>query len=120
MKKNTTLSITNARKEIFDIAKDIDSTKSIYTLTEHGKPIVVMLAADTFESWEKTLSLSSALPNLETDMAEAESQVKANQYISLASLFAEQGFLVQDASQHVYVPHRSVKKSKARRKKNTR
>lgn len=50
MKNKTTLPITEARKKIFGIAEDVQKTGVYYTLTEHGRPKMVMLSAEKFES----------------------------------------------------------------------
>lgn len=49
MQTRTTLSITQARKNIFSIAKKVQKGSTHYTLTEHGKPIAVITSAKYFE-----------------------------------------------------------------------
>lgn len=50
MKIKTTLPITEARKNIFNIAEEVQKTGVYYTLTEHGRPKMVMLSAEKFEA----------------------------------------------------------------------
>jgi prevent-host-death family protein len=50
MKIKNTLPISEARKNIFSIAKEIQKSEVYYTLTEKGRPKVVMLSAEKFES----------------------------------------------------------------------
>jgi PHD/YefM family antitoxin component YafN of YafNO toxin-antitoxin module len=50
MKIKTTLSITEARKEIFSITKEIQNEDNYFTLTERGFPKAVILSAEKFES----------------------------------------------------------------------
>lgn len=49
MKTNTTLPITEARKNIFNIAEEVQKENVYYTLTEFGKPKMVLLSAKKFE-----------------------------------------------------------------------
>jgi prevent-host-death family protein len=50
MRTKTTLSISEARKNIFLIAEEVQKKNAYYTLTERGRPKVVMLSAERFES----------------------------------------------------------------------
>lgn len=53
MQTKNTMSITQGRKEIFSIAKDIREKNEYFTLTERGKPAIVLLAAEKFEKMLK-------------------------------------------------------------------
>ncbi|HAT73548.1 MAG: N-6 DNA methylase [Candidatus Moranbacteria bacterium GW2011_GWF2_36_839] len=50
MRTKTTLSITSARKNIFNIAEEVQKDGTYYTLTERGCPKMVVLSAEKFES----------------------------------------------------------------------
>lgn len=50
MKIKNTVPISEARKNIFSIAKEVQVSETYYTLTEKGRPKVVMLSAERFES----------------------------------------------------------------------
>lgn len=50
MKIKNVLPITEARKKIFSIAEEVQKSNIYYTLTERGKPTVVMLSAEKFET----------------------------------------------------------------------
>jgi len=50
MKTKTTLPITEARKKIFAIADEVQETHSSYTLTERGRPKIVVISASRYES----------------------------------------------------------------------
>jgi len=49
MKTKTTLPITEARKNIFSIAEEVQKPDVYYTLTERGIPKAVVLSAERFE-----------------------------------------------------------------------
>jgi len=44
------ISISDARKKIFQIADDVQKANNYYTLTEKGRAKVVMLSFDDFEA----------------------------------------------------------------------
>lgn len=50
MKIKNILSITEARKKIFDIAEKVQKPDTFYTLTERGKAKMVMISAEKFEN----------------------------------------------------------------------
>lgn len=49
MKTKTTLSVSDARKNIFEIVDKVQKPDVYYTLTERGKPKAVILSAEKFE-----------------------------------------------------------------------
>ena len=49
MRTATTIPITEARKRLFEIAREVQKPGVQYTLTEHGKPTVTILSARAFE-----------------------------------------------------------------------
>jgi prevent-host-death family protein len=50
MQVKNTLSISDARKQLFSIADEVQSPDTYYTLTERGRPKVVILSTERFES----------------------------------------------------------------------
>ena len=67
-----TLSITEARGNIFNIADEAQKRGVHFTLTEHGRPKAVLMSADEFESWQETLEVIAEFPDLKKDIKEAE------------------------------------------------
>jgi prevent-host-death family protein len=91
MKTKTTLSITEARKNIYAIADEIQKAEKYYTLTEHGRPKVVMLSAEEFESLtEKSSGNGLVLSD------------KPRQYASSPTVFAR-SLIIRDESRVVYL-----------------
>ncbi len=76
MNVKTTISISEARKKIFEIADEVQSPNNIYTLTENGKPKAVIMSADEFESWMETLEVVKDFPNLKKDLKSLEKNIK--------------------------------------------
>ncbi|MBI2035922.1 MAG: type II toxin-antitoxin system Phd/YefM family antitoxin [Candidatus Liptonbacteria bacterium] len=104
MNIKTTLPISEARKRIFAIAKDVQKPSQHYTLTDKGIPKAVILSAEEFESWVETLEVLQDFPDLIKDVREAERQYKNGEYKTWKEI------------KRVYVSPRSTKKSSKRNK----
>ncbi|MBM3257616.1 MAG: type II toxin-antitoxin system Phd/YefM family antitoxin [Candidatus Nealsonbacteria bacterium] len=94
MDTKTTLSISEARRKIFKIAEKVQKPSTYYTLTEKGKPKVVVLSAEEFESWQEALEVSRIFPNLEKDIKTAEKDFKKKKCATLEEILAKEGFVL--------------------------
>ena len=94
MDTKTTLSISEARKRIFEIAKMVQKPSTHYTLTEKGRPKAVVMSAEEFESWQETLAVIKSFPGLEKDIKKAEREYKNGQCLSLEDVLAKEGFVL--------------------------
>lgn len=83
MSDDKTISITEARKRIFQLAEDVQRPDVTYTLTEYGKPKVVMLSAQEFSSLMETLEVTRILPDLADEVRVAERDYKGGRTIAL-------------------------------------
>ena len=108
MNPKNTLSITEARKKIFDIAKDVQKPGVYYTLTENGKPKAVMLSYEEYDSFIETLEVMEEMPDLAKDIAEVDKAVKTGEYkkwTTLEELLAKQGFVLAEKAKKSYGVH---------------
>lgn len=80
------MSITEARKNIFDLAEKTQTPGVYFTLTEKGKPSVVMMSSEEFESWMETLDIVTEFPNIKKELDRAEAQVRRGETVSLEEL----------------------------------
>ena len=55
MDQATTISITEARKRLFQIAKEVQIPGRSYVLTEKGKPKVVIISFKELDSLKETI-----------------------------------------------------------------
>ena len=94
MDTKTTLPISEARKNIFKIAEKVQKTAAHYTLTEKGKPKIVILSAEEFESWQETLEVMGVFPMLEKDMEKAEKEYKKGRCLTLEDVLSKEGFVL--------------------------
>lgn len=83
MNTKTTITLTEARKRIFNIVEEIQSPGIHYTFTEKGQPKAVLLSAEEFESWAETLEVMKDFPDLKKDIAQAHKEYKAGKFITL-------------------------------------
>lgn len=119
MNTKTTLSITEARKQIFRIAENAQKSGNYYTLTEKGRPKVVLMSAEEFDSWRETIEVMHEFPNLKKDIDEARKDYKKGNYITLDELLAKEGYILADKGKTKYgVQNRYSKKSPKRPRHN--
>lgn len=81
--------MTEARKRFFDIAEEVQTPNNVYTFTDKGKPRVVMMSAEEYESRIETMEVASIFPNLKKDVALAHKEVKSGNFATLAQLLAQ-------------------------------
>jgi len=94
MNTKTTLSISEARKKIFEMAKKVQKPSTHYILTEKGKPKVAFMSAEEFESWQETLEVLRDFPNLEKNIKKAKREYKRGDYSTLESVLSKEGFVL--------------------------
>lgn len=107
-----TLSITEARKKIFDIAEDVQKTGSHYILTDKGQPKAAILSIEELESWRETIDILVHHPTIQNDIKQAEKEFKEGKTIPLEEVMAEYGYAVSDKRKKSYVASRPGKKRK--------
>ena len=118
MDTKTTISLTEARSNIFELAEDVQKPGRYYTLTENGKPKVVLMSAEEFESWMETLDVMREMPDLAKDIEEARADYKSGaykSYITLEELLAKDGFFIADKGKKKYGVSRPTKTKSAKR-----
>lgn len=111
MDTKTTLSISQARTKIFDLAEEVQTPGRVYTFTDKGVPKVVMLSAEEYESLLETLEVMSIFPKLDRDIKAARRDFKKGNYITLDQ------YLKKSKTKHE-VPGNLAKKSPKRLGKN--
>lgn len=77
MNMRNTLSVTEARKKLFEIVDKVSSPAVVYTLTDRGTPRAVVMSAEEYESWVETMEVMRDFPNLDKDVREADAAVKS-------------------------------------------
>lgn len=112
----TTISITEGRKRLFDIADEVQTPNKVYTLTSEGKPKVVIMSAEEYESMIETMEVERIFPDLDKDVAEAEEAFRTGEHKkwpTLLDLERDWGFAVAEKPKEKYGIHtRNKTKSK--------
>ena len=117
MNTKTTIPITEGRKKIFKISDEVQKPGQYYTLTEKGRPKVVIMSAEEFESWQETLEVMKEFPNLDKDIKKAEEEYRKGDYITLEELLEKEGYVLRDKTKKKYgVSSRHPKRSSKRPK----
>ena len=86
MTTKTTVPISTARNNLFQIAEEVQTPGVYYTLTAKGKPSVVMLAAEEFEALQETVEVMRDIPDVLQDIQETEEDLKSGVYKQYHSL----------------------------------
>ena len=116
----TTISISEARKRIFEIAEEVQSPGRVYTLTADGKPKVVVMSAEEYESMIETMEVQRIFPDLDKEIAEVEEAFRTGEHKkwpTLDDLKRDWGFAVAEKPNKKYGVHtRNKKKGKKKSK----
>lgn len=119
----TTLSISEARKNIFDIARDVQKPNQYYTLTENGRPKAVILSARDFESWQETLEVMRDFPSLDKDIKQTDRALATGVYkkwATLDDLLKKEGYVFADRSKQEYGVRTTAQTKRGKRTKKNR
>lgn len=104
--------VSQARKEIFSIMKQVQQPGQHFMLTENGHPKMVILSASDFESLVETVDVLRAFPDLEDEISEAEEEYRKGNYTTLDKVLAEEGYIkITEGTKRHGLQGRSAKKS---------
>jgi len=85
-----TLPLTEAKDQLSGLIEEAQTTHEIITITRHGRPAAVLMAADDLESLHETLFWLSQ-PGIHESLVEAEREYAAGETVSGEDLRAEFG-----------------------------
>ena len=91
MNPKTIISISEARRRIFEIAEEVQKPGVQYTLTDKGKSKLVILSADEYESLMETLEITSD-PAAMARIQKAEQEYERGEYVTWEELKKELRF----------------------------
>jgi len=113
MNSKNTLSLTEARKNIFDIAEDVQKPGTYYTFTENGSPKAVLISAEQFDSLMEDLELA-ADTDFAKRIAQAEKEFEKGSYVTLDELKKDLNY---DTKKAFMVREKTSKKNQYKTKK---
>lgn len=117
MNSKRTISISEARKRIFDIAEEVQKPGRHYTFTEKGRPKAVLVSAEEFDSLMENLEILSD-PKALARIEKAEQEFDRGEYSSWDQVKKELGWdklqpsLIMDKSKKAYKANRGRRKKK--------
>ena len=76
-----TIPITEGRKELFKIAEEVQKPDTQYVITREGKPGVVLMSAEEYDSLIETMEILSD-PKIMEDIKKAEEDYREGRYSS--------------------------------------
>lgn len=75
------ISISEARKRIFEIADEVQKPNNYYTFTENGRPKAVLMSAEGFDSFMEDLEILNS-PKTLASIKKAEEEYERGEYIT--------------------------------------
>lgn len=107
------ITITEARKKIFQIIKEVENQDIYYFLTDRSKPKGVIISAEELESLLETIEVLTEFPNLGKELKKLKREYKKGKFIPLDKILASQNFLM-DKGKKYEVSNSITRKSKKR------
>ncbi len=89
-----TVPLSEAKDKLSGLVDEAESTHEIITITRHGRPAAVLMAADDLESLQETLFWLSK-PGIVESVAAAEQEYAAGKTVSGDDLRAQFGLPAQ-------------------------
>lgn len=120
MKSPKILSISEARKDIYNLTDEASKPGNHIILTENGRPKVVIMSAEEFESWKETLEVQTMFPDLLEDVGRAHELYKWGDYITLQDILAKEGYVLADKGKQKYGVSDRTSSTRAKRSRTSR
>lgn len=118
MDTKTTLSITDVRKNIFQIVGNAQKPGVYYTITEKGRPKAVIMSAEEYESWMETMEVMRDFPDLKKDIKVVDRAIKTGAYKNwdtLEDIMSQYGYILADKGKNKYNVGNKISKKRAKR-----
>lgn len=122
MKIKNVISISEARSRIFEIADDAQKPGRYYTFTENGKPKVVLMSAEEFDSLMEDIEILNN-PEIMANIKKSQEEFEAGEYVTLQELEKELGYarlkipqlVLRDKSKKRYRVKKTQKNNKTKK-----
>jgi antitoxin YefM len=99
------ISISEARRRIFEIANEVQKPNTHYIFTENGKPKAVILSVVEFESLLETIEVLEEFPDLDKNIVQLERDIESGEvknYKTLEEVLEQEGFVMADKGKETY------------------
>jgi|SRR3989338_7947654 len=74
------ISVSEARRTIFNISRNVQAPSTRYLLTEKGKPRMVILSADEYDALVETREALLDIPDLQKLFVDVRRDIKTGNY----------------------------------------
>ncbi|MEK7142905.1 MAG: type II toxin-antitoxin system Phd/YefM family antitoxin [Patescibacteria group bacterium] len=91
-----TITITEGRKELFRIAEEVQKPDTQFVFTVEGKPGVVLMSVDEYDSLMETMEILSN-PEIIRDIRQAEKDYREGKYSSWEEVKKELALMKEPA-----------------------
>ena len=86
----TTLSVSDARANLYDMMDEVQKYHRRFIITHHGKPQAVLISIEDLESLEETIEILSN-KKLMADIHQSEKGIRTGKYYTLEEVMKEIG-----------------------------
>ena len=86
MNAHTTFPLTEARRRLFEFSDQVQFPGQTLTFTQNGKPKVVMVSSDEYDSLIETLEILHDHPDILESVEESRKEYKAGKFVTLDQL----------------------------------
>lgn len=86
-----TISMAQLAKNTEEIARDIETTGTLYRIKRPGRKRLVLVDDHYFERWAATIEFMVQHPNWKEELAQADREYEAGLYIPFEQMLAERG-----------------------------
>ncbi len=83
-----TVTVTEAKAHLNELVEDAATTHEQVVITRHGRPAVVLVAADDLESMKETVYWLSR-PGLREDLVEARAEIRDGKTLSTEEMLRD-------------------------------
>jgi len=115
IKMKNIISITEARSNIFDIAKEVQKAGNHYIFTENGKAKMAIMSSDEYENLMEDLALA-ADPKFRARIEKSREAIAKGDYVTLDEFRRELGLKLGKGTEYAVVMDKSKKSYKAKGK----
>jgi PHD/YefM family antitoxin component YafN of YafNO toxin-antitoxin module len=86
-----TISMSELTKHAERIAKDIETTGTIYRIKRPGKTKLMLISAQDLQRWQETVEFLAQHPNLQQELAEGDREYRAGEFVPFEDVLRELG-----------------------------
>ena len=89
----STLSVSDARNNLYNLVKQASDNLRQFTITHKGKPKAVLLSTEELESWQETMDILND-PLTMKDLRLSQKQAKQGKTISFEKVIKQMGIKI--------------------------